>query len=184
MKKLITILIIFTPLLVMTKVLDNLSDKRIEWVPFSDQVMGGISEVNFLEREENGLSHYHMEGNVSTENNGGFIQFRANVKIEDLPYKGLKIKTRGNGEEYFIHIRTPKTRLPWNYYASSFTASSEWESIKVPFDSFKKSGLILPRKFKASDIKSIGIVAFGKDFYAVDVVLNYIELSSLALRRI
>ena len=132
MKKIITILILFTPLLVMTKVLDNLADKRIEWVPFSDQVMGGISEVNFMEREENGLSHYHMEGNVSTENNGGFIQFRANVKIEDLPYKGLKIKTRGNGEAYFIHIRTPKTRLPWNYYASSFTASSEWESIKVP----------------------------------------------------
>ena len=142
MKKIITILILFTPLLVMTKVLDNLADKRIEWVPFSDQVMGGISEVNFMEREENGLSHYHMEGNVSTENNGGFIQFRANVKIEDLPYKGLKINTRGNGEEYFIHIRTPKTRLPWNYYASSFTVSSEWQSIKIPFDSFKKSGLI------------------------------------------
>ena len=132
MKKIITILILFTPLLVMTKVLDNLADKRIEWVPFSDQVMGGISEVNFMEREENGLSHYHMEGNVSTENNGGFIQFRANVKIEDLPYKGLKINTRGNGEEYFIHIRTPKTRLPWNYYASSFTVSSEWQSIKIP----------------------------------------------------
>ena len=119
----------------MTKVLDNLVDKRIEWVPFSDQVMGGISEVNFMEREENGLSHYHMEGNVSTENNGGFIQFRANIEIEELPYKGLKIKTRGNGEEYFIHVRTPKTRLPWNYYASSFTATSEWEYIKIPFDS-------------------------------------------------
>ena len=175
MKKIITILILFTPLLVMTKVLDNLDDKRIEWVPFSDQVMGGISEVNFMEREENGLSRYHMEGNVSTENNGGFIQFRANVKIEDLPYKGLKINTRGNGEEYFIHIRTPKTRLPWNYYASSFTVSSEWQSIKIPFDSFKKSGLILPRKFDASDIKSIGIVAFGKDFYA-DIDLASIEL--------
>jgi hypothetical protein len=116
-----------------------------------------------------------MEGNVSTENNGGFIQFRANVKIEELPYKGLKIKTRGNGEEYFVHIRTPKTRLPWNYYASSFTVSSEWQSIKIPFDSFKKSGLLLPRKFKASDIKSIGIVAFGKDFYA-DIDLASIEL--------
>ena len=124
MKKIITILILFTPLLVMTKVLDNLADKRIEWVPFSDQVMGGISEVNFMEREENGLSHYHMEGNVSTENNGGFIQFRANVKIEDLPYKGLEIKTRGNGEEYFIHIRTPKTRLPWNYYCLLYTSPS------------------------------------------------------------
>ena len=36
----------------MTKVLDNLSDKRIEWVPFSDQVMGGISEINFLEKKK------------------------------------------------------------------------------------------------------------------------------------
>ncbi len=175
MKKLITILVLFTPLIVMTKVLDNLTDKRIEWVPFSDQVMGGISEVYFMERVENGLSYYHMEGNVSTDNNGGFIQFRANVKIDDLPYKGLKIKTRGNGEEYFIHIRTPKTLLPWNYYASSFTATNEWQSINVPFDSFKKSGFMLPRKFKASDIKSIGIVAFGKDFYA-NVDLTKIEL--------
>ena len=53
--------------------------------------------------------------------------------------------------------------------------SSEWQSIKIPFDSFKKSGLILPRKFDASDIKSIGIVAFGKDFYA-DIDLASIEL--------
>ena len=78
-------------------------------------------------------------------------------------------------EKSILFIRTPKTRLPWNYYASSFTATSEWEYIKVPFDSFKKSGLILPRKFKASDIKSIGIVAFGKDFYA-DIDLASIEL--------
>ena len=83
-------------------IIDNLDDIKADWTAISDQVMGGISEVNFLEREENGLSHYHMEGNVSTENNGGFIQFRANVKIEDLPYKGLKINTRGNLS--LIHI--------------------------------------------------------------------------------
>ena len=83
--------------------------------------------------------------------------------------------TRGNGEEYFIHIRTPKTRLPWNYYAASFNTTSDWQYIKLPFASFKKSGLILPRMFKASDIKSIGIVAFGKDFYA-DIDLASIEL--------
>ena len=175
MTRLAAVLILFFPLMAMTKVIDNLDNERVEWLPFSDQVMGGISEINFSEKDEEEMSFYHMEGNVSTENNGGFIQFRANVKIEDLPYKGLKINTRGNGEEYFIHIRTPKTRLPWNYYASSFTVSSEWQSIKIPFDSFKKSGLILPRKFDASDIKSIGIVAFGKDFYA-DIDLASIEL--------
>ena len=65
----------------MAKTIDNLNDQRVKWIPFSDQVMGGISEVNFFEKEEDGLSFYHMEGNVSTENNGGFIQFRAEVKI-------------------------------------------------------------------------------------------------------
>ena len=37
----------------MSKVIDNLNDKTIEWIPFSDQVMGGTSEVNFVERKEN-----------------------------------------------------------------------------------------------------------------------------------
>ena len=170
MNKLIAFIILFSSSVAMTNIIDNLADQRVEWLPFSDQVMGGISEINFFEREEDGISHYHMEGEVSTDNNGGFIQFRAGVSIDDLPYEGLRIKTRGNGEKYFIHVRTPKTRLPWNYYAASFNTTNEWQSIEVPFDSFKKSGIILPRKFKASDIKSIGIVAFGKDFYAsVDI---------------
>ena len=170
MNKIIGFIILFSSSVAMTNIIDNLADQRVEWLPFSDQVMGGISEINFSEREEDGISHYHMEGEVSTENNGGFIQFRAEVNLKDFPYKGLRIKTRGNGEEYFIHIRTPKTRLPWNYYGSSFTTTSEWQWLEIPFDSFKKSGLILPRKFQASDIKSIGVVAFGKDFYAnIDV---------------
>ena len=101
MKRLILSISFIFPLILMSKVIDNLNDKTIEWIPFSDQVMGGISEVNFVERKENGLSYYHMEGNVSTENNGGFIQFRAEVEIDNAPYKGIKIKTRGNGEEYY-----------------------------------------------------------------------------------
>jgi hypothetical protein len=175
MTRLAAVLILFSPLMAMTKVIDNLDNERVEWLPFSDQVMGGISEINFSEKDEEKMSFYHMEGNVSTENNGGFIQFRAAVNIDDLPYEGLRIMTRGNGEEYFIHVRTPKTRLPWNYYAASFNTTNDWQYIEIPFDSFKKSGLILPQKFKASDIKSIGIVAFGKDFYA-DIDLASIEL--------
>ena len=158
------------------KIIDDFTNNpERRWQFYTDQVMGGVSEGTASVRIGSEGPYLRLEGLVSTDNNGGFIQFRANVKIEDLPYKGLKINTRGNGEEYFIHIRTPKTRLPWNYYASSFTVSSEWQSIKIPFDSFKKSGLILPRKFDASDIKSIGIVAFGKDFYA-DIDLASIEL--------
>ena len=36
----------------MAKTIDNLNDQRVKWIPFSDQVMGGISEVNFLKRKK------------------------------------------------------------------------------------------------------------------------------------
>ena len=75
-KTLLGIIILNLSSNVMAQAIDNLDNQRVKWIPFSDQVMGGVSEVNFLEKEEDGLSFYHMEGNVSTENNGGFIQFR------------------------------------------------------------------------------------------------------------
>ena len=174
LKTTICLLTLITSPLAMTKIIDNLDNQRVQWIPFSDQVMGGVSEVNFLEKEEEGLSYYHMEGKVSTENNGGFIQFRAEVGIEDNSYEGLKIKTRGNGEEYYLFIRTTKTRLPWLYYGSSFIASEEWKWIEIPFSSFEKSdgrfSRFLPEEFDIETIKSIGVVAYGKDFYAnIDV---------------
>ena len=89
MKNFIAIFILIFPILGMTKVIDNLDDKRAQWVPFTDQVMGGVSEVEFSEKSEEGISFYHMEGNVSTENNGGFIQFRADLGIEDKSFKGF-----------------------------------------------------------------------------------------------
>ena len=83
LKTTICLLTLITSPVAVTKIIDNLDNQRVQWIPFSDQVMGGVSEVNFLEKEEEGLSYYHMEGKVSTENNGGFIQFRAEVGIED-----------------------------------------------------------------------------------------------------
>lgn len=179
MKYLFTIITLISPLLLMTKVIDNLDDKRVEWVPFSDQVMGGISEVKFSEESEDGLSYYHMEGNVSTENNGGFIQFRADIGIEDKPYKGFRVKTRGNGEEYYLFLRTSKTRLPWLYYGSIFKTSSQWQWVEIPFSSFKKSdgrfSRFVPEEFDLTTIKNIGVVAYGKDFYA-DIDIAGLEL--------
>ena len=54
MKRLVAILILFFPLMIMTKVIDNLDNERVEWLPFSDRVMGGISEINFSVQEYNG----------------------------------------------------------------------------------------------------------------------------------
>ena len=164
LKTTICLLTLITSPSAMTKIIDNLDNQRVQWIPFSDQVMGGVSEVNFLEKEEEGLSYYHMEGKVSTENNGGFIQSRVGLNIKAKNFNGIRIKVRGNNNEYFVHLRAPRM-LPWNYYYAEFYASSDWEIIDIPLSSFKYSRN-QNDNLNSKVIRSIGIVAYGKDFSA------------------
>ena len=157
---------IFVTFKIFSLTIDNLSDQRAKWEMFTDAVMGGVSTGNFLELNEKEINFYRLLGEVSTKNNGGFIQFRTKTKLKNTNFEGIKIKVRGNNSEYFIHVRTGTTIFPWDYYASSFTASSQWKVVTLPFSSFKKSSWRLPTKVRSSKIKSIGVVAFGKDFQA------------------
>ena len=173
MKRLIIIISFIFPLILMSKVIDNLNDKTIEWIPFSDQVMGGVSEVNVFELEEDGISFYRLEGNVSTKNNGGFIQLRAGVNLRNKNIEGIRIKVRGNNNEYYLHLRSPRM-LPWNYYTAKFYASEEWVVVDLPLSSFEYSR-DTSKSFNSSKIQSIGLVAYGKDFFA-QVDLAEVEL--------
>ena len=66
--------------------------------------------------------------------------------------------------EYFIHIRTSFLLLPWQYYSGKFIVSEVWEDHEILFEDFEKSNFYQPSLFSSSDIKSIGFVAFGKNF--------------------
>ena len=152
-------------------------DKSDKWCFVSDKVMGGVSEGSFKTIVEGDNAHYNMKGNVSTENNGGFLQFRTSISNhpKNKLYKGIRIQVRGNNEEYAVHIRTKYLLLPWQYYESTFTAKSEWQVIELPLKEFKKSNFYQPSNVSSSDIKTLGIVAIGRDFQA-DIDLRYIEL--------
>ena len=62
---------------------DNFTNEN-EWTYIADNVMGGISdggvEFNLFDSDVYAL----LSGNVSTENNGGFIQIRRELKNIDL----------------------------------------------------------------------------------------------------
>ena len=45
-----------------------------EWLFVADTVMGGVSTGNVTVDSHNGKNCLRMRGNVSTENNGGFVQ--------------------------------------------------------------------------------------------------------------
>ena len=127
--------------------------------------------------EEKGDKFYKMTGDVSTANNGGFIQFRADLRslnLNDNNYEGLRLLVRGNGEVYNIHIRTGMTFMPWQYYSVEFKTSPNWNEVVIPFSNFKRSNFYQPRSFKSKDIATLGIVAYGRD-YKADIDLAKIE---------
>ena len=43
-------------------VIDNLGDTRAQWDAISDNVMGGVSEVNFYELDDGANKFYRLEG--------------------------------------------------------------------------------------------------------------------------
>ena len=140
------------------------SSKKWEFV--SDKVMGGISEGKLEILKDKKNNFLRLSGFVSTENNGGFIQIKSNFDIDEDNFNGIRIKARGLPSEYFVHIRTSFLLLPWQYYSGKFVVSEVWEDHEILFEDFEKSNFYQPSLFSSSDIKSIGFVAFGKNFEA------------------
>ena len=142
-------------------------NQKNEWNFITDQVMGGISTGTYNYKKINNDNVIKITGNVSTKNNGGFIQIRRKLNNINLTNaKNVRVIARGNNEKYFVHLRTTFTILPWQYYQYSFTVKKDFKNFILPISNFKKSGFLLPDKINPRNIKSIGIVAFGKDYNA------------------
>ena len=149
-----------------------------EWTYIADNVMGGISEggVEFNLVDSN--VYALLSGNVSTENNGGFIQIRRELKNIDLSKaKSIRVYARGNNEKYYIFLRTTGTILPWQYYSHEFTVNEEYNEFIMQIQDFKKSGSLLAKQINPKKITSVAIVAYGRDHVAEIYVkeLEFIE---------
>ena len=112
--------------------------KSRNWSFFTDGVMGGVSSGKAFFGKSGSDNFVRLEGRVSTANNGGFIQIRHNLeRYLDKDIKGISLKVRGNGEKYYVFVRTTSTLLPWQFYNASFKTSKNWRVIKINFDTFQ-----------------------------------------------
>ena len=148
--------------------------KTQSWAYIADTVMGGVSEGSAVYVEEE--ASIRLSGTVSTKNNGGFIQVRTSITSVDLKEKkGIRIQVKGNNEIYNIHLRNGSSRLPWQYYAAEFMAPDNWVTIELPFSTFKKSSTFMKTSMDPTSLKSVGVVAYGRDYIA-DILIRNIEL--------
>jgi hypothetical protein len=172
MDKIIFFLLIFYSSVIFSK--DQISIPFTEenaryWQYISDQTMGGVSNGQAILDKDGDMIFARLTGNVSTANNGGFIQIRTNFSFVDLintnkDLKGVLLNTKGNGETYHIFIRTSEDRSYRDFYSATFTANDNWEIVDLPFTKFKHR--YSNKSLNGNDIRTFGIVAYGRNFYS------------------
>jgi len=153
---------------------DNFQEPS-QWNYVADTVMGGISTggVEFKDIEDKTIAI--LTGNVTTENNGGFIQIRRDLRSINLDsVNSIKLIAKGNNQKYFVFLRTTGTKLPWQYYQSEFTVNENFNEFILPINEFKKSGMLMSSKINPKKITSIGLVAFGRD-HSAELFIKEIE---------
>lgn len=155
--------------------LDDFSGERsvlnTEWEGFTDRVMGGVSEMSVTRVPDRAHPFIRMQGTVSLENNGGFVQIRLKLAsslstFDASGYQGIRLSVRGEGESYYIFLRTANTLLPWKYYAASVSVSEDWQALEIPWSAFKGGDYGRVGRLRTDRLKSVALVAYGKAFDA------------------
>jgi hypothetical protein len=153
---------------------DNFQEPN-QWNYVADTVMGGVSTGGVEYKAIEGKTIAILTGNVTTENNGGFIQIRRDLRSINLDsVSSIKLIAKGNNQKYFVFLRTTGTKLPWQYYQSEFTVNESFNEFILPINEFKKSGMLMSSKINPKKITSIGLVAFGRD-HSAELFIKEIE---------
>jgi len=139
-----------------------------EWRLLTDQVMGGVSKGSLSLESYLGRDCMKMKGQVSTRNNGGFVQVALDLITDKTfnasAFEGILLDVSGNNEQYNLHIRTSGLWFPWQSYRASFEATNEWQTIQIPFSQL--TPYRTTKIFRKNEIKRIGLVAIGRQFNA------------------
>lgn len=144
------------------------SNLGTEWQLVTDQVMGGVSNGELTLYRYNNRDCLQMRGDVSTENNGGFVQIvlplSEHGEFDATNYTGIELEVAGNNQPYNIHIRTSGLLFPWQSYRFSFQATTEWQTLHFPFTEVKPYKT--SKRFQQQRLLRIGLVGIGRDFQA------------------
>ena len=139
------------------------------WELVSDRVMGGVSQGTMRRELVQGRQAIRMQGCVSLENNGGFIQIALDLapgggEIDARAWRGIEVDACGNGETYNLHLRTADIVRPWQSYRSKFRAEDQWKTHRLLFAGFDAHRIDTPLDVRR--LRRIGIVAIGRNFDA------------------
>lgn len=156
---------------------DGRSALGTEWRYFADGVMGGVSQGGHARETLDGRPCIRLRGEVSLEFGGGFIQVALpfapqGEALDASAFAGLRLTVRGNGETYYVHLRTGDSARPQQYYRCAFETTDAWRDVTLRFADFTPERLSVP--LDRGRLVRIGLVA-GRKAFAADLAVARIE---------
>jgi hypothetical protein len=147
------------------------------WEFFADTVMGGLSTGQLSQESIAGRSATRLTGEVSLENNGGFVQMAFDINpdgsdFDGSTYHGIQVDVLGNDNVYDLRLRTSNLTRPWQSYRTSFNGTSDWSTVKLAFTDFIPHKTDVP--FDARHLRRIGVLGIGRVFDA-DVAISSVR---------
>ena len=123
--------------------LDNFQTEKSttgnSWEGFTDRVMGGRSDMSIVRVQSEENAYLRMSGQVSLENNGGFIQIRLSLgsklkAFDASSFKGIRLTVRGNeaSSGYYIFARTTSNWFPWKFFKAEIPTTEKWQTKEIP----------------------------------------------------
>lgn len=140
-----------------------------KWNFVSDRVMGGVS-VGALRRENvAGRDAVRLIGQVSLENDGGFVQIAFDLAnpaegVDPGKWTGIELCLFGNGETYDVRLRTTQLTRPWQSFRAKVAARACWTTTRIPFTNFVPHRT--DARFEPTALHRIGLLAIGRVFEA------------------
>ena len=126
----------------------------------------GVSRSQIIFKEKNAI----FTGNVSTDNNGGFVSVRTknfNVPLDLSTYEGIRLRVKGDGQRYKFISRCEGKWDGLSYCFSFDTIADTWMTIDVPFNK------LIP-VFRAKTVKDAGKFDSSK-VYSLQLMLSKFE---------
>ena len=99
------------------------------WYSYTDNVMGGKSELVAKVNEDNSIT---LKGDVTTENNGGFVRLATRPDGLSENIKGIRFQAKGNNETYDLHVSLKGIKMPpWSFKSKSFMSLTNGKIFKL-----------------------------------------------------
>ncbi len=154
---------------------ESLMELKPQWEYVADTVMGGASTGTLREISVEGRDAVQLVGEVSLENNGGFIQMAFDLNegaaFDASSWSGITLEVQGHGTGYELRLRTEDLTRPWQSFRTEITPQAEWQTLRLPWSAFEAHRT--EAVFDAARLRRIGVLATGSEMKA-DIAVSSI----------